>query len=189
MRSGVCQIPAWSGLKPAKSLPVSDPPHDHLVHDAVGAPLSPMAAGACLAVGVNSLLVLGVLPVLLGALADEHRLSAAGIGQAATLELLAMGLSTAGLGLVRRPGRLKLIGVAASVALTFADLASIDASGASILIWRAVAGAIEGVLLWITVGMIARTVTPERWAGVFFTTQVVVQLALAIACAVWLIPR
>ena len=54
---------------------------------------------------------------------------------------------------------------------------------------RGLAGAIEGVLLWITVAMISRTATPERWAGVFFVTQTLAQLLLAIALAVWIMPR
>jgi len=163
--------------------------HDHLVHDAVGPPLSGVHAGATIAVGINSLLVLGVLPILLGALADEHRLSAAGIGQAATLELLAMGVSTALAGLFLKPRRLKTIGVAASLALAVFDLATAWGEGAGLLGLRAAAGAAEGVLLWITVGMIARTVTPERWAGVFFTTQTLAQLGLAVMLAVWVMPR
>src|SRR5450432_3666919 len=82
--------------------------HNHLVHDAVGPPLSGVHAAATIAVGINSLMVIGVMPILLGALADEHRLSAAGIGQAATLELLAMGVSTALAGMFLEPARLKL---------------------------------------------------------------------------------
>jgi hypothetical protein len=122
-------------------------------------------------------------------LADEGRLSVAGIGQAAMLELLAMGVSTAAMGLVRRPSRLRLIAVLASLALAGADLATMGATGSGVLACRAPAGALEGVLLWITVGMIVRTVTPERWAGVFFTAQTLAQLLLAIALAVWVIPQ
>src|SRR5947199_264693 len=51
------------------------------------------------------------------------------------------------------------------------------------------AGAAEGVLLWITVSMIARTVTPERWAGVFFTAQTLAQLVMAVAFAAFVMPR
>jgi hypothetical protein len=47
----------------------------------------------------------------------------------------------------------------------------------------------EGVLLWITVSMIARTVTPERWAGAFFTAQTLAQLVLAVALAWVIAPR
>jgi hypothetical protein len=165
----------------------ADTADEPLVHEAVGPDFHPLEAAGALGVGINSLLVLGVLPILLGALADEHRLNAAGIGQAATLELLAMGVSTALAGMALKPTRLKLIGVVASLALAGVDAACMAASGAQIMALRATAGAIEGVLLWITVSMIARTVTPERWAGVFFTTQVLAQLALAVAFAVFVI--
>ena len=165
------------------------PPPDHLVHEAVGPPLTGVQTGATLAVGINSLLVLGILPVLLGALADEHRVSAAGIGLTATLEALCMGLSTAAMGLVRRPDRIRLIAVAASVGLAAVDLACMAANAATLMALRAAAGAIEGVLLWITVAMIARTVTPERWAGAFFTGQTLAQLLRAIALAVEIAPR
>ncbi len=164
-------------------------PSDRRVHDAVGPSISGREAAATLAVGINSLLVLGVLPALLGAFADEHRLSAAGIGQAAALELLCMGLSTAGAGIALKPARLRLIGATASIGLALVDLACTGASGGLLLALRGAAGAVEGILLWITVGMIARTVTPERWAGVFFTTQTLAQLVLAIAFAAAVIPR
>ncbi len=162
---------------------------DHLVHDAVGPPLTPRAAVACVAVGINSLLSIGVLPALLGAMADEHRLTAAQIGLAAMIELLAMGVVTAGLGLMRRPRRLRLIGAAASLGLAGADLAALHAGGATALAARGAAGAMEGVLLWITVSMIARTLTPERWAGVFFVAQTASQLALAVVFSAGVIAR
>ncbi len=168
---------------------MSSTPDDHLVHDAVGPPLSPLRATACVAVGINSLLAIGVSPALLGALADEHRLTAAQIGLAAMVELLAMGVITAGMGLVRRPNRLRLIGALASLGLAVADAAAMGSSGQGLLLFRGLAGACEGVLLWITVSMIARTITPERWAGVFFATQTASQLVLAIAFAVWIIGR
>lgn len=162
---------------------------DHLVHDAVGPPLSGREAAATIGVGINSLLVIGVMPILLGALADEHRLTAAGIGQAATLELLAMGVSTALAGMLLRPERLKLLGATACVALAAVDFATLLGADASLLALRTTAGLLEGILLWITVSMIARTLTPERWAGVFFTTQTLAQLTLAFILAVWIMPR
>ncbi len=160
---------------------------DHLVHDAIGPPLSSHEAAACLAVGINSLLSIGVLPALLGALADEHRLSAAQIGLTAMIELFAMGVVTAAMGLLRRPGHLRLIGLAASVGLALADLAALRSSGSLLILVRGVAGGFEGVLLWITVSMISRTATPERWAGAFFTLQTLAQLILAVLFAIWVI--
>lgn len=168
--------------------PPGDSSHDHVVHDAVGGPLPGLEAAATIAVGVNSLLILGVLPALLGDLADHGILTAAGIGQTATLELLAMGLATAAVGMIKRPRRLKLTAFAASAALAALDVASAGAGGGGLMFVRTLAGGVEGVLLWITVAMIARTVTPERWAGVFFTAQVAAQLALAVAFAVWIMP-
>jgi hypothetical protein len=171
------------------SEPLLTAPHDHLVHEAVGPPITGFEAGATIGVGINSLLVLGVMPVLLGALVDEHRLSAAGLGQAAMLELLTMGLATAAAGAALKPRRLRLIGLGVSLALALVDVATTKCSGGSVFAARAAAGALEGVLLWITVGMIARTITPERWAGVFFTAQTLAQLILAIILAVWVMPR
>ena len=170
--------------------PAADhPAHDHLVHEAVGPALSGLQAGACIAVGVNSLLFVGVIAVLLGGLADEHRLSASGIGLTAMTEALAMGLSTAGMGLIRRPRRLRLIGVAASLALAGLNLAVAQAAGPMLMALRGACGVVEGVLLWISISMIARTVTPERWAGAFFTAQTLAQLLLALALAFILAPR
>ena len=60
--------------------------HRPVVHDAVGPDIPLSQAIACISLGVTSLLLAGVLPALLGALADEHRLSAAGIGLTATFE-------------------------------------------------------------------------------------------------------
>jgi DHA1 family inner membrane transport protein len=163
--------------------------HERRIHEAAGPAFDPRQAGGAIGVGVNSLLALGVIPVLLGALADEHRLGAAGIGLAAMAELLTMGVVTGLAGMVLKPRRLRLIGVLASLALVASDLAVMGASGPAVLALRAAAGAAEGLLLWITVGMIARTVTPERWAGVFFTSQVFAQLALAVVLALWVMPR
>jgi hypothetical protein len=167
---------------------VSHADSDHEVHEVVGPALTPVEAAGALGVGVNSLLVLGVIPVLLGALVSEHRLTDQGIGQAGAIEVLTMGAATGLVGAVLKPQRLKTIGVVGSVLLAGVDLATAQASGAGILAMRGLAGVVEGVLLWITVAMISRTATPERWAGVFFTAQTFSQLLLAILLAVWLMP-
>lgn len=164
-------------------------PDDHLVHEAVGPALTGVQAGVTIALGVNGLLVLGVVPVLLGDLARDHRLTAAGIGQTAMIELLTMGITIALAAMALKPARLKAVGTVLCLVLAAIDLAGVGASGAAIMIQRGAAGAVEGLLLWITVGMIARTVTPERWAGVFFTAQVLAQLVLALAFALWILPR
>lgn len=132
-----------------------------------------------LAGGTLALLITGVNPILLGALADAGRLSASGIGQAAMIELLAMGIAAGGAGAVLKPERLKLIGLLAGLVMAAANLATFGATGLGVVAARAVAGLAEGVLVWISIGFIVRTVTPERWAGVYFTVQTLAQLALA----------
>jgi hypothetical protein len=162
---------------------------EHTVHEAVGPDLSAREAASALSFGVVSLLFAGVLPALLGALADEHRLSASGFGLCAALEALSMGVSTALAGIVLPPRRLRLIGLVATLTLALIDFAAIGAGETTILVLRSLAGIAEGILLWISVGMIARSETPERWAGVFFTGSTAAQLLLALAFAFIVIPR
>jgi hypothetical protein len=100
-----------------------------------------------------------------------------------------MGVSTGLMGLIRRPRGLRWIGGGASLALAAANLICTHLSGAGLIAARCAAGGGEGVLLWITIGMIVRTATPERWAGVFFTAQTAAQLVLAILLAVWVFPK
>jgi DHA1 family inner membrane transport protein len=163
--------------------------HHAVVHDAVGPDLPLSEALACIALGVVSLLLAGVLPEILGALVDEQRLSVSGIGLAATFEALSMGLATAAASTWLPPRRLKTLASIGLVALALADYATMQAHGSGVMIMRALAGLPEGCLLWIMTSMIARTKTPERWAGLFFTVSTTSQLALAFAFARWVLPQ
>jgi len=166
---------------------VSESHGEHVVHEVAGPALTGLEAAGAIGVGINSLLVLGVIPVLLGSLVDEHRISAPDIGLVVMAEVLAMGVATALAGALLKPMRLKSIGTVFALLLAGVDLATASSSGLGVFALRALAGVLEGVLLWITVAMIARTATPERWAGVFFTGQTLAQLLLAIAL-VWIMP-
>jgi hypothetical protein len=161
----------------------------HVVHEVVGPPLTRVEAGVAIAMGVVSLMLAGATPVLLGALADEHRLAVTRIGDTAMLEALTMGLTAALGGALLKPVRLRLIGVLAGLALAATDLAMTRASGVGVMAVRAAAGVPEGLLLWITIGMIARTQTPERWAGAFFTASTLSQFAVAAALTLAVVPR
>ncbi|HEY0105328.1 MAG TPA: hypothetical protein VGB91_04535 [Rhizomicrobium sp.] len=160
----------------------------HLVRDAIGPDLPLDEVMAAIALGVVSLLLAGVLPAILGELADEHRLSVAGIGLTATFEALAMGLAAACAGIVLPARHLKWIGAGACLLLALADFATLAAQDTGVMAIRAAAGVPEGILLWITIGMIARTGTPERWAGVFFTALTAGQLVIAFLFAQWILP-
>src|SRR5215469_5238396 len=162
---------------------------EHPVHEVVGPDLSLPEAASALSFGVVSLLFAGVLPALLGALADEGRLSAAGFGRVASLEALSMGIATALAGILLPPKRLRLIGLATTIVLSAVDFSALGAGEGTILVLRMLAGVAEGILLWISVGMIARNEPPERWAGVFFTGSTSAQLLLALAFALYVIPH
>jgi len=165
------------------------PHEEHLVHEAFGPAFTPVEAGATIAMGVVSLLIAGVLAVLLGGLADEHRLSASDIGVAAALEAVTMGIVAGLSGVFLKPRRLRLLGVGATLALALLDFATIRLHDNGILAVRAMAGVPEGLLLWITIGMIARTAVSERWSGVLFTALTAAQLAVATAFTVIVLPR
>src|SRR5215472_3393703 len=109
---------------------------EHTVHDVVGPDLSAKEAAAALSFGVVSLLFVGVLPALLGALADEGRLSATGFGRVAALEALSMGIATALAGILLPPKRLRLLGLIMTLALAALDFAALRAGEGTVLILR-----------------------------------------------------
>ncbi len=150
-------------------------------------PHSPFEFSAVILLGVLALTIIGVGPALLGALVDEHRLSASGLGLTAMLELLCMGVTTGLAGAFLKAERLRTVGLIGTLLLAAADVGTVHASGGYVLAMRALAGVPEGLLLWITVGLIARSDTPERIAGIFFTWQVIVQLALAATMAAYVV--
>jgi hypothetical protein len=62
------------------------------------------------------------------------------------------------------------------------------ATGEMVTLVRAAAGAPSGVLIWITIGMIARAPTPERWSGVYLTVQTLGQFLMASYLAAAIVP-
>lgn len=159
------------------------------VPEAMGPPLPLTQAAAAMSMGIFALLMAGVLPVLLGGLVDIHRLSAAELGRAATLEGLAMGLSTGAAGALLKPVGLRPIGAAMGLLLAGLDLATAWASGTDVVLARAAAGVPEGILLWITIGMVARSETPERLAGILVAAMTLAQFFLALLLTIYVLPR
>ena len=159
------------------------------IPEVAGDPYTPGEMASAIALGVVALLIAGLLSLLLSALAEEHRLSASGIGVAAMLEALSTGLVTGLAGIVLKPRRLRLTAAVASALLIVADLATTRASGGSVLLVRTLAGIPEGVMLWIAIGLISRTRTPERWAAVLFTGMGITQLGMATGLSAFVLPR
>jgi hypothetical protein len=165
------------------------PADDHTIHAAFGPPPTDLEAAAAMGVGVVSLMIAGLISLLFGALVNEGRLSQSGIGLAAGAEALVMAISTGLFSALVPTRRLKLIGVIAALLLALADAATMAMHGGGVMLLRATAGIPEGVLLWITIGMIARTATPERWAAVLFTASTVSQVVAAGVLTAFLMPR
>ena len=172
--------------RPLSSAVAEASPH---VDEVAGPPFTSTEAAAAIALGLIALLISGVMALLLPALAEEGRLSASGIGRTAMLEALSIGLVTGAAGIVLKPVRLRAIAAVAAAVLVVLDLVTVRASGAGVMIVRALAGAPEGILLWISIGFISRTVTPERWAAVLFTGMGLTQLALATGLSALVLPR
>ncbi len=162
---------------------------DHLVHSAFGPPLTGVQLGASIGVGLVSLLLAGLISLLFGTLVTEHRMSQSGIGLCAASEALIMALTTGLFSAVVPTKRLKLLGVIGSVLLGTIDAATMAAHGNGVMLLRAAAGVPEGILLWITIGMIARTATPERWAAILFTGSTITQVIAAGLLTAFLLPR
>lgn len=150
---------------------------------------APVAVAAALFQGMVALVSVGVAPALLGALADQHRLAAADIGVAAMLELFAMGIAAAVSGSLLTRAPLRVAAAVAGLVLAATELASVGAVGSVLLVLRGLSGIPEGVMLAVSIAVIARAETPERLAGMFFTGMVALQLLMALGFAVWIVPR
>ena len=136
---------------------------------------------AIFVVGVIGVLIPGLQPQLLGALAAEGRLSVAALGILATAELLAMGIAAGAAGFVFPITRLRAVAGTALVGTAAADLLTPLLDTGPLFAARVVAGLGEGVLIWIVIGFIIRTDRPERWSGIYLAVQTLAQFALASA--------
>ncbi len=134
-------------------------------------------------------MILGVAPVLFGALVDAGRLTDAALGQVATVETLALAAGAAvGPALLRRGGlRGKL--VAGGVVLALLDLACFRASGGLALgILRGGCGALEGLLLSGALLVVMYARQPERMSGYFMAITTAPQVAAVYALSAFLLP-
>jgi hypothetical protein len=165
------------------------PATHHGVAEVAGEDFTPLEAASAIWLGVVALVIGGVMPLLLSTLAEEHRLSASGIGLAAMLEALITAAVTGLAGIVLKPKRLRLVTVLAAMVLIVIDAATTRASGLSVLAVRGLAGIPEGLVLWIAIGMIARARTPERWAAMLFTGMGLTQVGMAALLSAYVLPR
>lgn len=151
--------------------------------------LSRREGAICLSVGVTALLIAGLQPVILGGLEREGRLTAAQIGQAATVELLAIGLACGLAAAFLKPDRVRLKMTAICLAHAATMFATTLTSGVGVIAMRGLAGVFAGLMLWMAISMISRAERPERASGVFLVMQTFAQLALAAALPALVVTR
>src|ERR1700761_8956405 len=100
----------------------------------------PSVSGAML-VGTAALMILGVQPILLGALTEAGRLSVSGLGRLAMVEVLALALGSAIGTRVMPTGRVRMKTSVACLVLAMANFAIyLPQSSATLYILRLIAG-------------------------------------------------
>jgi MFS transporter, DHA1 family, inner membrane transport protein len=144
---------------------------------------------AVLVVGVVGVLIPGLQPQLLGALAVEDRVSESLLGHVATAELLAMGIAAGGAGFILPITRLRTTAIAAILIVALLDALTPGLGGAALVAIRTATGLAEGVLIWIAIGLIVRAAEPARWSGIYLATQTLAQFAVATVLGLYVIPE
>lgn len=146
-------------------------------------------AGA-LVVGSAALLSLSILPILLGGLIEAGRLSQAGLGQAAMLETFGLALGAAFGAHWTGRGAMRVKTAAAALALAAINAATAHAGSTEIvLLDRAIAGLLAGLLLGAANTIVVRTKNPHRLSGVLLGASMIPQIAAAYLMPVLLFPR
>jgi hypothetical protein len=103
--------------------------------------------------------------------------------------MLGIAVVSALAGLMLRPRRLRGIALAASTAICVANLAMPTLSGGAIILVRLVCGCCEGLLLWLTMGCLARAAVPARLTGLFVAGQSLVALVIASGLTTIVLPK
>lgn len=146
------------------------------------APVDSRTLSISILIGSCAILILGVQPVLLGAMVQEGRIGEAQVGNLVTIEMLAMVAgSLAGIGLLRKMGARPVIGLAGLI-LAGINIAMTGQSGIIFLsLLRGMAGLGEGVMIASALVAISRVARVERASAIFLAVQTLLQAAVAAA--------
>lgn len=144
---------------------------------------------AALSIGAIALLILGVQPIVLGALVEQRLITLPGVGVVAMGEIVALGIGVAVADALLPVAWQRATAVLAAVLATLLNLATVHALGdAAFVALRAAAGLAEGLLLWVATVSIVRAAAPDRITAVFMVVQALAQIALAATLALWVLP-
>jgi len=141
-------------------------------------------------VGTAALMVLGIQPILLGALVEEGRIGAGGLGAAATAEILALAVGTCIGPAFMNLGNLRVKCVAACLLLAAINFAMVvPGFELPIVACRAAAGAVEGLSLSAAILIMTHGRRPDRLSGIFLGAQTIPQVISAYLLPTAIIPR
>ena len=138
--------------------------------------ISTIEIAAALAIGTVGVLMVGIQPILLGALVDAHSVSLEGVGLVAMAEIIAIGCGVLIGDSFIAPAALRRAVLIAGTLLIAADLLTMSGKGdIELIVLRACAGLAEGILVWGATAVIIRTANPGRVGGIFFVGQTLAQ--------------
>ena len=144
---------------------------------------------AALWIGSVGLLILGLQPILLGAMFTEGRVNFGELAQIATAEFVMIAIGSAISGMLLSTRHLRLKSAILLTALAVLNYAmSFAATPNEILLDRSLAGLVEGGTVAISIELIARSRHAERLGGFFISLQTLAQCILAAVLAQWIVP-
>lgn len=155
---------------------------------AVDPPL-PVIAGAMI-VGTAAMMITGIVPVLLGGLTQAHRLTEAQLGPLATVEVLALALSSAVGPALMQAGSMRLKTVALSLLLMGINLGvCVTQSVVVLFAMRGAAGVLEGLMMGATIVVTVHSRHPDRLNAIFWALSTIPMALMAYLLPVWIVPR
>ncbi|MDG4909770.1 MFS transporter [Mesorhizobium sp. WSM4898] len=144
---------------------------------------------AALWIGSVGLLILGLQPVLPGALYSEGHVTGDELALVATAEMIAIAIGSAIVAMLLPARNMRRKSAALLVLLALANFWTAYAMSSNTLIGaRTLAGLAEGGLVAVATELIARSRRAERIGGYFVTLQTLAQCALALLLALYAVP-
>ncbi|RWD65652.1 MAG: MFS transporter [Mesorhizobium sp.] len=154
----------------------------------VGNPTGVQLASA-LWIGSVGLLILGLQPVLLGALYTEGHVTGDQLALVATAEMIAIAIGSAIVAMLLPARNMRWKSAVLLVVLALANFWTAFSESPNALIGaRILAGLAEGGLVAVATELIARSRRAERIGGYFVTLQTLAQCALALLLALYAVP-
>ena len=154
----------------------------------VGNP-SGLQLASALWIGSVGLLILGLQPVLLGALYTEGHVTGDELALVATVEMIAIAIGSGVVAMALPARNMRWKSSILLVLLAAANWWTAYAATPNALIGaRTLAGLAEGGLVAVATELIARSRRAERIGGYFVTVQTLAQCALALILALYVVP-